>query len=257
MLQDNEHDNFEFFRDCISSLLIAKYAVDTTRKPQKRRNGKKNKKVASSVSIIEQESSNDAEDLADFAEYIATEIFTYLPADLRTLTYHIYKKSPTLQDRYSLPLTLSSTSTILSTQNPSTIDSLAAYSLLEPPATLPSLLRSVISDYLTHFTTPPPPPSSTKALATHCEICERDWIPLTYHHLIPREVHAKVLRRKWHEKESLNNVAWLCGQCHGFVHRIASTEELAREFYTVELLVEREDVRRWAAWVGKVRWKAR
>jgi len=32
---------------------------------------------------------------------------------------------------------------------------------------------------------------------------------------------------------------------------------LAKEFYTVELLMEREDVRRWAAWVEKIRWKAR
>jgi hypothetical protein len=41
------------------------------------------------------------------------------------------------------------------------------------------------------------------------------------------------------------------------VHRVASHEELARDYYTVELLEEREDVRAFAEWVGKVRWKAR
>jgi hypothetical protein len=34
-------------------------------------------------------------------------------------------------------------------------------------------------------------------------------------------------------------------------------DELAKEYYTVEKLVEREDVRRFGEWVGKVRWKAR
>lgn len=41
------------------------------------------------------------------------------------------------------------------------------------------------------------------------------------------------------------------------MHRVASHEELAREWFTVELLLEREDVEKWAVWVGKVRWKAK
>jgi hypothetical protein len=43
----------------------------------------------------------------------------------------------------------------------------------------------------------------------------------------------------------------------GFVHRVATNEELAREWYTVERLVEREDVIAFTNWVGGVRWKAR
>jgi hypothetical protein len=38
---------------------------------------------------------------------------------------------------------------------------------------------------------------------------------------------------------------------------MASNEELAREWFTVERILEREDVRDWAKWVGRVRWKAR
>jgi hypothetical protein len=52
-------------------------------------------------------------------------------------------------------------------------------------------------------------------------------------------------------------VAWLCRACHSFVHGLASNEELAREWWSVENLLGREDVRRWAGWVGGVRWKAR
>lgn len=52
-------------------------------------------------------------------------------------------------------------------------------------------------------------------------------------------------------------MAWLCRACHGFVHGVGSNEVLAREWWSVELLLGREDVRRWRGWVGRVRWKSR
>lgn len=70
-------------------------------------------------------------------------------------------------------------------------------------------------------------------------------------------MHAKAVKRGWHTEDELNNVAWLCRACHTYVHRVASHEELAREFYTVERLGEREDVGRFVEWVGRVRWKSR
>jgi len=36
---------------------------------------------------------------------------------------------------------------------------------------------------------------------------------------------------------------------------MAGNEELAREWYTVERILEREDVQDWARWVSKIRWK--
>jgi hypothetical protein len=41
------------------------------------------------------------------------------------------------------------------------------------------------------------------------------------------------------------------------VHNFKTHEELARDYYTVDLLLEEEEVQRWAAWVGKLRWKGR
>jgi hypothetical protein len=70
-------------------------------------------------------------------------------------------------------------------------------------------------------------------------------------------VHDKVVRRGWHREDELQNVAWLCGACHRFVHRFRGHEELAREYFTVERLLQAEEVRAFAAWVGRVRWKAR
>jgi hypothetical protein len=190
-------------------------------------------------------------------QYIANEIFTSLPKDLRTLTYSAYIHSPSLQSRYTSPLPAHAASSILAPLSPSITDTLTTYGYLSPHQTLTEYLSPHLSTYIATLVSPPPPPSSTKVLATGCEICQREHIPLTYHHLIPRSVHAKVLKRGWHTEEKLNDVAWLCRACHSFVHGIAGNEELARKWWTVERLLEREDVKGFAAWVGGVRWKKR
>jgi hypothetical protein len=127
-----------------------------------------------------------------------------------------------------------------------------------------NLLLPVFHTYITSVTSPPPIWVTTRTTA--CELCERDWVPLTYHHLIPKSTHERVLKRGWHTEEKLNSVAWICRACHSFVHRLASNEGLARWFYTVDLIMEggidgdaekRESVEGWVKWVGSVRWKSR
>ena len=53
----------------------------------------------------------------------------------------------------------------------------------------------------------------------------------------------------------------LVRQCHSAVHHIASNEDLARYFHTVELLLEREDIQKWRNYASKqrfgVRWSQR
>lgn len=138
----------------------------------------------------------------------------------------------------------------LSSSTPLSVeDSLSVYGLMDTT----SLLKSVLPPYASSVTAPPPIWVSTRSSA--CEICDRDWINLTYHHLIPRSVHEKAVKRGWHEEWELNRVAWICGACHRYVHSIATNEELAQHWDTVEKLLSREDVQRFAQWVGKVRWK--
>lgn len=36
----------------------------------------------------------------------------------------------------------------------------------------------------------------------------------------------------------------LCRPCHSAVHHAASSEELARSYYTLDLMLEREDIQR-------------
>ena len=161
-----------------------------------------------------------------------------------------------MQSLYSVPLPPQTVASILNSLSPTIADSLTTYAFLPAHTTAPEFLAPVLQIYLENITTAPPPPFVTRVLATECEICGRSWIPLTYHHLIPRGAHAKALKRGWHTEDQLNNVAWICRACHSFVHRIATNEELARDWYTVDRLLEREDIQNFAKWVERVRWKA-
>ncbi|RDL32558.1 Uncharacterized protein BP5553_09014 [Venustampulla echinocandica] len=257
-----EEANFQLFRDCLSTPLIDKSSTSPPKKKKKIRRARGTGSRKATVQIpqnVEEDldRQNDAEDLAEFIDYLASEIFTSLPQDLRTLTYSIYFNNASLQAKYSLPLSTQAFAQLLHTTAPSATDTLIAYYSTSPDDDLSSLLSHTLTAYLTHHTTPPPPPSQTRDLAQACELCERSWIPLTYHHLIPRAVHAKVQKRGWHTEDRLNSVAWLCRACHSFIHRVASNEELAKEWYTVERLRARDDVGGFVGWVGGVRWKAR
>ncbi|SPQ24699.1 f7094fab-6c9e-48ed-94bb-b51fef505c2a [Thermothielavioides terrestris] len=210
--------NYEQFRDILSSFLIERLAAPLSKpKPKPKRRSKNPSSGPANSQADNAEAEPSADDLAEFTSYIATA-----------------PPSPS-------PLTPSSHSTLLALALPSTAEFLAP----------------VLTAYLTATTTPPPPPRSTRAQATACELCARAWVPLTYHHLVPRMVHEKAVRRGWHRAGDLQNVAWLCAACHRFVHRFRGHEELAREFYTVERLLAAEEVQRFVGWVGRVRWKKR
>ncbi|MCJ1367165.1 hypothetical protein MMC16_006297 [Acarospora aff. strigata] len=264
-MNGNASSNYEVFRDCLSGPIIEKSAITPT-KPRKRKTSKGRKtavKTGQHPDHNEDEQHSDGdnpEDLADFIDYLATEIFTALPDDLRTLTHTTLQATPSLTTKYALPLPQPTLTSLLLTVPASVPDSLTSYALLpssdDPSSTsLATFLAPILTAYISTITTPPPPWPSTRT--PHCEICLRDWIPLTYHHLIPKSTHAKALKRGWHEEWRLNSVAWLCRACHSFVHGIASNEVLAREWWSVELLLGREDVRAWRGWVGRVRWKKR
>jgi hypothetical protein len=203
------------------------------------------------------DASTATQDLSEFIDYIAHSTFTSLPDSLQTLTYYIWTSS-SLEDKYPSPLTGQwIADNLLPSLDPSIEASLSTYGITTATQTPQEFLAPVLTNYFSAIATPPPPPRSTKVDAEGCEICGRDWINLSYHHLIPRMVHDKVVKRGWHKKEDLENVAWLCGACHRFVHSFAGHEELAREYFTVERLLAEDKVQEWAAWVGRLRWKKR
>lgn len=193
-------------------------------------------------------------------QFIASETFASFPRELQTLSYAAIQHDTHLTTLYvppdtDTPIPRNTLDTLCSVIPVDVTDSLTVYGILPAADDFPEFLSPVLTEYITSVTSGPPAWTNTRTDA--CEICERDWIPLSYHHLIPRGVHAKVVKKGWHDEWMLNSVAWLCRACHSFVHRMASNEELAREWFTVERICEREDVQDWAKWVGRVRWKAR
>lgn len=273
-MNDEENDrtssaiNLEQLRDVLSSTII-----ERIQKPQRGCRGatkqKKRGKTSANRYNVEtkdgfnsgERSQSSVEELSEFSDYLASTTFESLPPELQTITHRVWAESPHLQDQYSLPLTSADISDkIAGTLDPAVSESLTTYGIITPPSEdVTTFLAPVLTSYLTAVTTPPPPPtpSATRSKTTECEMCGRDWVPLTCHHLIPRFVHAKALKRGWRREDELQSVAWLCRACHSFVHRFAGHEQLAREFYTVERLLGQDDVRSFASWVGRVRWKAR
>lgn len=289
MSSELEQINYENFRECLSEVVIQRLSAPQKATRRRAAKGRKSSKSlekggscaeAKATSMDDEIVTNDAGDLAEFIDvqhpkslrqmivdhhiqYLASEIFLALPPSLRTLDHNSFEKTPSLADMYADPIPASTVESIVSILPVSATESLASYlipsnSVEEAPASaITPLITDLLTAYISVSTTAPPPPSSTRPATNACEICDRTQLPLTYHHLIPRAVHAKVLKRNWHPKEKLDSVAWLCRACHSFVHRCASNEELAKEYFTIEMLLERDDVRAFAAWVGRVRWKAR
>lgn len=164
-----------------------------------------------------------------------------------------------MKDKYSTPLDTALLEGIVEHLPPTISDSLETYGLIEDASGLDKFLEPVLESYITSTISPPPEhtPAITATRPDGCEICSREHLPLTYHHLIPRQMHVKAVKRGWHKEWELNKVAWLCRACHTYVHKILTNEELAKEWFSVELLIERQDVQKWAKWAGSVRWKAR
>lgn len=286
----DELSNYETFRDCLSESVLKALAMPAEKpKPRKRRHAKKDSKAKIGLSVKSMEEPEvtssadahaaDAEDLGDFIEvrpffqsykptsdqhqFLTSLIFPSLPTDLRTLSYSIFRASPSLQERYSLPLSPSTSSPIINLIPPTAVETLSSYALLPHTSDtldLQPFLLPILTTYITTTTAPPPIWSTTRT--TSCELCNRYWVPLTYHHLIPRSTHDKVRKRGWHSEEMLGSVAWLCRACHSFVHGLCGNEELAREWYTVGLIREggmdgerKGEVEGWVKWIGGVRWR--
>ena len=79
-------------------------------------------------------------------------------------------------------------------------------------------------------------------------MCERE-LPLTRHHLIPRQTHARYFK-KGYTRELLNTCLDCCRPCHSAIHRIADNATLAREYNTLELIMAHPDIQRWVMYAA-------
>lgn len=236
---------FDTLKDCVA------YQIIQTSKEQQsgiRARAKANRRGKHVENLDE----DIAAELDEFVLYLTQEIYDTLPSSFKQSSITDDSTLEQLPDSLAVPATFT--------------DTLTTYSLSDSPDNAADLFHSIVSAFISEWKVQAttnivdesaPPPSGWKSTRTEeCEICNRV-VPLTYHHLIPRSTHQKVLKRKWHPESRLNAVAWLCRPCHSAVHKSASNEDLAREYYTVELLMQTESIQRWAAYASRQRWGVR
>ncbi|EPS42377.1 hypothetical protein H072_3600 [Dactylellina haptotyla CBS 200.50] len=191
----------------------------------------------------ELDAKEEAEELAEFIEFLATDLFQYLPKDLTDINYDMK-----LADETGRVGSIEMAEEFLDNLPATYVDAIVEAKLLGDAEDVKRMTTTVLEDYLAATTAPPQRWSETRPL--ECELCNRE-VRLTYHHLIPRSTHARVLKKKIHPEYMLNRVAWLCRLCHSFVHHCEENMELAKNWYTIELLEGRDDVQRWITYISK------
>lgn len=174
---------YETFRDCLARRMIAQ---------------------SSPASDPE----DDGTQLSEFSSYLSQEVWPALPTSLHEASYETRSSlpGPDTELDFDSPSFQSPSFSNIPT---SFSDSLVSYGICEDWDSSIEFLKKAVIDYLKEACKPPPVWSATKKDHTECEMCERE-VPLTYHHLIPRSTHARVLKKKWHPESMLNSVAWLC-----------------------------------------------
>lgn len=153
------------------------------------------RRFLSQPGILDSDPIDNSSSLDDFALYLASEAWPALPPSIRSATYDHRGEVPDVD-------TLG-----LETVPTAFVDTLISCGIADDVDDVVAFLRKVLADYIEEVTAPPPVWSKTRT--SECEICERE-VPVTYHHLIPREVHTKALKKNWHSEGMLNSVAWLC-----------------------------------------------
>ncbi|GMI44819.1 hypothetical protein TrCOL_g6640 [Triparma columacea] len=95
-----------------------------------------------------------------------------------------------------------------------------------------------------------------------CDMCERH-MKLTFHHLIPKELHRKYIKKNrlpsnltaepgFKMGAFLGNFgAYLCRPCHSAVHRCEPNRALAEEYNTIDRLLAHPKIGAWAAFNSK------
>ena len=168
-----------------------------------------------------------------------TRLFMALPPDLKTISV---KKGQSIPEQYSKPYSISKLMLVCSSLPDDLEESLKNYLGIAKGANLKRLYLPILCDYV----------QAASQNYGSCEICQRDRFKLTKHHLIPRVMHGKLLKRGSCGKHQLDQVAWLCRGCHEFIHHRIKPHVLAAQYPSINLLLRRSDVKDWAKSIRKI-----
>lgn len=87
-----------------------------------------------------------------------------------------------------------------------------------------------------------------------CELCGREGMKITRHHLRPRETHKRYLARGTFTREELQKTIRCCRSCHNAIHAfVPDNNQLAEHYFTVERLLGNEKLLRYVQWVSRQR----
>jgi hypothetical protein len=191
-----DEPTFDILKDCVAYYVIqASY-----NKPKK----SKTNSAGTEEDLSQQTGEELATELDEFIQYLTQETFDTLPENVKSI------------ESSDLDLSAEGLGTI--SAPPSFRETVITYSLTTDDNGAEDMFSSILSNFKDELVSMVedakraslPPAHGWKSTRTDtCEICSRE-VPLTYHHLIPRSMHDKVLKRKWHPQEMLNVVAWLC-----------------------------------------------
>ncbi|MDD4864866.1 MAG: hypothetical protein PHE38_12765 [Alishewanella agri] len=89
-----------------------------------------------------------------------------------------------------------------------------------------------------------------KTSGPSCQLCQRT-LELTFHHLIPRKMHRRTFFKKHYAKAQLQAGIMVCRLCHKAIHRFYDEMTLAKQYHSLELLLNSELIQQHLLWASK------
>ncbi|MCB1173167.1 MAG: hypothetical protein KDK39_06370 [Leptospiraceae bacterium] len=80
------------------------------------------------------------------------------------------------------------------------------------------------------------PPQAEQNKAPTCQLCDRQAVALTRHHLVPRSCHHRSRIRRRLSAIERAQVILICRPCHSQIHRLYSAMELALHYHHLAAL---------------------
>lgn len=89
-------------------------------------------------------------------------------------------------------------------------------------------------------------------MAHVCELCGREGVRLTRHHLIPKTRHSNKRNKRNFDREDVKTrIAWFCRPCHTHAHCILTEKQMEYEFNTLAALAAHPEIQKFAQWIAK------
>ncbi|MDH3584957.1 MAG: hypothetical protein OER86_12165 [Phycisphaerae bacterium] len=85
----------------------------------------------------------------------------------------------------------------------------------------------------------------------NCALCRRNG-PLSFHHLIPRQVHSNKWFKSRFSREQMGAGIDICRDCHAALHKfVPDHKQMGRDYNTVKKLLGHPDLGRFIEWIRK------